>query len=150
MKLLILAVGKPGALLAPAIREYERRVERYVPLDVVEVGSGREADRDRDAQRLVARVPDGFDIFALTRSGRRMSSRRLARYLEELGTYGRGGAAFLVGGPFGLGDAATRRATYRLSLSAMSLPRDLARLVLAEQLYRAWTLIRGEPYHKGD
>jgi 23S rRNA (pseudouridine1915-N3)-methyltransferase len=149
VKLLIWAVGKPGKLLAPAIRDYERRAARYVSLDVIEIAGGREGDQDRDAEKLVARVPEGFDALALTRNGQRMSSKRLARYLEELGTYGRGGAAFLVGGPFGLGEAAFECAKYRLSLSAMSLPRDLARLVLAEQLYRAGTLIRGEPYHKG-
>jgi 23S rRNA (pseudouridine1915-N3)-methyltransferase len=149
VKVLILGIGKPGKLLAPVIEEYERRAARYVSLGVVEVAGGGAADVDRDAQKLVARIPEGFDVLALTRTGRPMSSKRLARYLEELGTYGRAGAAFLVGGPFGLGKAALERAAYRLSLSAMSLPRDLARLVLAEQLYRAGTLIRGEPYHKG-
>lgn len=146
---MILAIGKPGRLLESVVREYENRAARYFSIEVVELPGGREGDRDREAGRLLARVPEGVDVLALTRGGRPMSSRRLALYLQELATYGGAGAAFLVGGPFGLGEAALSRAKYRLSLSAMSLPRDLARLVLAEQLYRAGTLIRGEPYHKG-
>ncbi|UCG74950.1 MAG: 23S rRNA (pseudouridine(1915)-N(3))-methyltransferase RlmH [Gemmatimonadota bacterium] len=150
MKVLILGAGKPGRLLSGAIREYEVRAGRYFPLNVVEVTGGRSASRiEAEADRLVGRVPEGFDVVALTRQGRRWSSRKLARYLARLGLDRRPGVAFVVGGPFGLGEALLERATHRLSLSALSLPRDIARLLLAEQVYRAGTLIRGEPYHKG-
>ena len=145
MKVLILAVGKPGALLGSAITEYETRAGRYFSLEVIEVAGGQE----EEARRLLGRVPEGFDVVALTREGKRMSSKGLARYLSALGLYRRPGVAFLVGGPFGLAESALSRAEHRLSLSAMSLPRDLARLLLAEQVYRAGTLIRGQPYHKG-
>lgn len=150
MKVLVLTVGKPGALLAPAIREYEARAARYFSLEVIEVAAGRGADGpDVEARRILARVPEGFDVVALTRKGKRMSSKGLARYLSALGLYGRPGVAFLVGGPHGLSEPALAGAEHRLSLSAMSLPRDVARLLLAEQIYRAGTLMRGEPYHKG-
>lgn len=150
MKVLILAVGRPGALLGPAITEYETRAGRYFSLEVKEVAAGRgEGGPEAEARRLLDRVPPGFDVMALTREGKRMSSKGLARYLSALGLYRRPGVAFLVGGPFGLAESALSRAEHKLSLSAMSLPRDLARLLLAEQLYRAGTLIRGEPYHKG-
>ena len=150
MKVLILAVGKPGALLGTAITEYETRAGRYFSLEVIEVAPGkREGGPEGEARRLLGRVPEGFDVVALTREGKRMSSKGLARYLSALGLYRRPGVAFLVGGPFGLAESALARAEHRLSLSAMSLPHDLARLLLAEQVYRAGTLIRGHPYHKG-
>ena len=86
---------------------------------------------------------------ALTRTGRAWDSLELADYLGRLAAAGHPGPAFLIGGAYGLAEEALRAARHRLSLSAMTLPHDLARLVLAEQLYRAGTIRRGEPYHKG-
>ncbi len=152
----MLVVGRPAALLADAIAEYERRAGRYWTLDVVEVREekgrkGLPLDRLRTAEsaRLLERVPAGAEVVALTRAGEAWSSARLARYLEALALDGRAGAAFLIGGAFGLSTEAIARAQHRLSLSALTLPHELARLLLAEQLYRAGTIVRGEPYHKG-
>ncbi len=152
----MLVVGRPAALLADAIAEYERRAGRYWTLDVVEVREekgrkGLPLDRLRMAEsaRLLERVPAGAEVVALTRAGEAWSSARLARYLEALALDGRAGAAFLIGGAFGLSTEAIARAHHRLSLSALTLPHELARLLLAEQLYRAGTIVRGEPYHKG-
>ena len=147
------AVGSAGSgPVAEAIAEYEERAGRYFDFEVVEVRAGGGGDaveiRRREADRLVDRVPDDLQWFALTRRGRGMRSRRLARYLEELATYGRAGAAFLVGGAHGLDERVLERARYRLSLSPMTLPHAVARLVLTEQIYRAGTIARGEPYHK--
>jgi len=149
-------VGRPAALLADAIAEYERRAGRYWTLDVVELreekgrkGLPVERLRAAESARLAERVPQGAEIVALTRAGEPWSSTRLARYLEALALDGRAGAAFLVGGAFGLGSEVLARAQHRLSLSALTLPHELARLLLAEQLYRAGTIVRGEPYHKG-
>jgi 23S rRNA (pseudouridine1915-N3)-methyltransferase len=143
-------------LLADAIAEYERRAGRYWTLDVVELreekgrkGLPVERLRAAESARLAERVPQGAEIVALTRAGEPWSSTRLARYLEALALDGRAGAAFLVGGAFGLGSEVLARAQHRLSLSALTLPHELARLLLAEQLYRAGTIVRGEPYHKG-
>ena len=148
--MLILAVGKPGALLGPAIREYETRAGRHFSLDVIEVSGGKgERGPETEADKLLGRIPAGFEVVALTREGKRMSSKGLARYLSALGLYRRPGVAFLLGGPYGLAESVLTRAEHRLSLSAMSLPHDLARLLLAEQVYRAGTLIAGQPYHKG-
>lgn len=156
MKLTVLTVGKPGKLVADAIREYESRAARYWALEVHEVraGKGKSEDEQRvrndESQRLLARVPPGVELIALTRvGGNAWSSTRLARHLAELARGARSGAAFLIGGAFGLSDAVLREADERMRLSAFTLPHDVARLVLAEQLYRAGTILRGEPYHKG-
>lgn len=156
MEVVIAAVGRPRTSgVREAIRDYEARAARYFRLRVEEVPAAdlpetrAERAREREGKALLERLPEGVDVVALTRSGKGMSSRGLAAYLGELTTYGRPGVAFLVGGAFGLSDEVLERARYRLSLSPMTLPHEMARLVLAEQIYRAGTLLRGEPYHKG-
>lgn len=157
MQVMIAAVGSPGdPHIGEAVRRYEERASRYFRLRVVEVRAAAlpdaEADRARETEsrRLLDRIPGDLELFALTRRGKAMSSAGLARYLGELATYGRPGAAFAVGGAHGLSEEILARARYRLSLSPMTLPHALARLVLTEQIYRAGTILRGEPYHKGN
>lgn len=156
MKVVVAAVGRPGKLLLPAIQEYETRAGRYWKLETVEVRAERAGQnrpvtdvRRNEAERLRTAVPPGAEIVVLTRTGDAWPSERFARYLGELALRGSAGAAFLIGGAFGLDRALVRDAAHRVSLSPMTLPHDLARLVLAEQLYRAGTIGRGEPYHKG-
>lgn len=154
MKLTVIAVGKPGALLADAIHEYERRAARYWPLEIIEVRQerGRGGDdsiREAESRRAMGRVPAGCAMYALTRTGDPISSTRLARILDAMATRAQPGAAFLIGGAFGLSDDALRLADRRYRLSTLTLPHDMARLLLAEQLYRAGTIVRREPYHKG-
>jgi 23S rRNA (pseudouridine1915-N3)-methyltransferase len=156
MDVVIAAVGKPKRPgLAQAIAEYEKRVERYFRFRAVEVRAAglpddeAERAREREAESLLRVLPDGLERVALTREGEPMSTPTFARYLEELATYGHPGVAFLIGGAHGLSQGLLADARHRLSLSSMTLTHELARLVLTEQLYRAGTLLRGEPYHKG-
>lgn len=151
------AVGSVGPALRPAVEDYRRRAARYFRVEWIEVeagaastsGASGEVSR-REGDRLRDRVAEDLDWFALTRRGKTMTSTRLASYLAGLQTYARPGAAFLIGGADGLSEEILERSDYRLSLSPMTLPHELARLVLAEQLYRAGTIIAGEPYHRGD
>jgi 23S rRNA (pseudouridine1915-N3)-methyltransferase len=138
------------------VAEFERRARRYFPLEVVEVkeesaSRGRTSQQvmEEEGKRLLARVPAGAEVVALDRKGSQWSSEQLAQYLEDLAVRSSPGAAFLIGGALGLSDEVLDRANRRLSLSALTLPHELARLVVAEQLYRAGTILRGEPYHKG-
>jgi len=156
VRLVVLATGKVRGPLAVAVSEYEERAARYWKLEVVEVdagASGRDPTPERvmeaEGERLLARLPAGTSVFALTREGKAMGSRTLALALEEHAVRSSPGVAFVIGGAFGLSPAVLARADRRLSLSAMTLPHEMARLVLAEQLYRAGTILRGEPYHKG-
>ena len=156
MRLALLAVGRPRGPAAELIAEYEARVKRYFTFEAAEVKEEafrRTGDaarvRDEEGKRLLARVAAGSEVVALHETGRQWASERLARDLEELAGRGSPGAAFLVGGAYGLSDEVLRLARHQLSLSALTLPHELARLVLAEQLYRAGTISRGEPYHKG-
>lgn len=148
-----MAVGSlPSGPVAEAVRAYEERASRYFDFEALEVAAGDGTDPARalrvEGRRLLDRVPADLERFALTRRGKGLTSRRLARYLDELATYGKAGAAFVLGGAHGLSDEVLASATYRLSLSPMTLPHAVARLVLTEQIYRAGTIARGEPYHK--
>ena len=156
MRLLVVAVGKVRGPLAPVVAEYERRAARYWKLAVEEVDAGaRRGSRDAqaamtaEAARLLANVPDELQLIALTRGGKEMGSEELSGYLQEQAVRSSAGVAFVIGGAHGLALEVLTKARRRLSLSAMTLPHEVARLVLAEQLYRAGTIARGEPYHKG-
>jgi len=156
MKLALLAVGKARGPVADAISEYETRIRRYFTFEAVEVKEEafrRAGDagrvRDEEGKRLLAHVVPGSEVVALHETGRQWNSEQLSRYLEELAVRGSPGASFLIGGAYGLSDEILRTARHQLSLSALTLPHELARLVLTEQLYRAGTIARGEPYHKG-
>lgn len=152
LKLRIVCVGKPGRLLSRPIAEYEARAGRYFDLRVFEGKAGRgDADRVRaaEAEFLLAHLPERGRIFALSREGERIATRGLADELSDIAAYGPGTASWLIGGAFGLSASALAAADRRVSLSDLTLPHELARLVLAEQLYRAGTILRGEPYHKG-
>ena len=155
MKVLVVVVGKVRGTLVEAVAEYEKRAGRYWKLDVVEVGAGAgsgqapaERVMEAEAERILARIPDGLEVVALTRVGKAMGSRELAGYLEDHAVRSSAGVAFVIGGAFGLGTSVLKKATRKLSLSTLTLPHEMARLLLAEQLYRAGTLMRGEPYHK--
>jgi 23S rRNA (pseudouridine1915-N3)-methyltransferase len=157
MKLKIIVVGRPDASLADAIAGYEERAARYWTLEVVEVkgeratkGRTEKEVQDAEGERLLAKVPADSQIVALTRQGGdAWSSARLARLLEERALHGGADLTFLIGGAFGLSEEVLRVAERRMRLSAFTLTHDIARLILAEQLYRVGTIVRGEPYHKG-
>jgi 23S rRNA (pseudouridine1915-N3)-methyltransferase len=154
VRLVVAAVGKPrDRHLAAAIDEYESRAGRYWPLVVAEVreASGRgvsPADaRRREGERLIERLPDGAIVVACDERGDRLTSPEFASLLTTARDAARD-VAFVVGGAYGLDDAVRRAASRSLQLAPWTLPHELARLVLAEQLYRAGTIARGEPYHK--
>ncbi|HEX6133927.1 MAG TPA: 23S rRNA (pseudouridine(1915)-N(3))-methyltransferase RlmH [Longimicrobiales bacterium] len=156
MKLWLITIGRAGRVLEPAIAEYESRARRYWPVEVIEVkeervrrGADDAAVRDAEAERLLKRVPRDVELIALTRTGDAWSSARLSRHIQRSAVQSASGIAFVIGGAFGLGDSVLREAHRRMRLSTFTLPHDLARLVLLEQLYRAGTIARGEPYHKG-
>ncbi len=153
----MLAVGAPKLPgLAAAIRDYESRISHYFKFEVIEIrpqritpGVDRRSVVDKESESLLAQIPAGLEIVAVDERGVSLSSEQLADYLDELAVLGRPGVAFLIGGPLGLSEFLRRKADRVLSLSSFTLPHELARLVLSEQIYRAGTIQRGEPYHKG-
>ncbi|HEY7394422.1 MAG TPA: 23S rRNA (pseudouridine(1915)-N(3))-methyltransferase RlmH [Gemmatimonadaceae bacterium] len=154
MRFVVAVVGKPrDANLAAAIREYETRAGRYWPLEVHEVreeparSGSADLVREREGARLLETVPTSAQVVTCDVNGRTMTSEQFARWLQDFRERARD-VAITIGGAFGLGENVRARATASLSLAPWTLPHELARLVLAEQLYRAGTIGRGEPYHK--
>ncbi len=153
MKLRVVAVGKDrSGLYAPAVEEYARRLARHVKLEIVEVPEARKhagtpRARDEEAEAILARLSGRERVVLLDERGKEETSiefaRRVGRWLEEARD-----VALVVGGSDGLGEAVRARGSETIALSRMTLAHRLARLVLVEQLYRALTILRGEPYHK--
>ena len=154
MRLVVAVVGKArNAALGEAIRDYEKRAARYWPLDVHEVREERAAGisvdkvREREGERLADKVPERAQTVACDVGGRSLDSAQFADFLQRAREQDRD-LAFLIGGAFGLPTDLTTRSSVKLSLAPWTLPHEIARLVLVEQIYRAGTIVRGEPYHK--
>lgn len=149
------AVGRLKAgPIRDACADYVDRVRRYVKLEVVEVRDAGRSDknaalaRQDEGKALLRALPDGAQVVALSRVGREETSSRFAKRVESWRDRGEN-VVFVIGGAHGLDDSLLSRANHLLSLSKWTLPHELARLTLLEQLYRACTILRGEPYHKG-
>jgi 23S rRNA (pseudouridine1915-N3)-methyltransferase len=152
VKFRIVVVGRPPAgPLRDAVAEYEKRASRYWPLEVIEVraepAKSRTPDQVRlsEAGRLLEKTSGG--IVALDERGRTFSSEAFAKWIADRRDRAED-TTFVIGGAFGLDESVRTRASLVLSMAPWTLQHELARLVLAEQLYRAGTIHRGEPYHK--
>lgn len=156
MRIHLLAVGtRMPAWVDEAYAEYARRLPPECALQLKEIAPerrGRNPDiprsRAREAERLLAAVPKGARVLALDVAGRSLSTEQLAERLGGWMAEGRD-LALLVGGPDGLAPQCLERAELRWSLSPLTFAHPLVRVILAEQLYRAWTILAGHPYHRG-
>jgi 23S rRNA (pseudouridine1915-N3)-methyltransferase len=154
VKLTIVAVGRlKERFWREAADEYLKRLGPYATVRVVEVD---DRDSGRDAARALAdegsdilrAIPDGAHVISLEIGGAQLGSEAFARRLQALALDGRSSIAFVVGGSIGVAKDVSARADERLSLGPMTLPHNLARVVLLEQIYRAFRINRKEPYHK--
>jgi 23S rRNA (pseudouridine1915-N3)-methyltransferase len=146
-------VGRARGPLADAAAEYERRLARYTTLTVRELREepirpgDREAAMERERRR-VAPLVEGAWLVALDMGGKQLASPELAEFVREREETAPQRTAFVIGGPQGLAPELVREARTVLSLGRATLPHQLARVVLGEALYRAFTIVRGEPYHR--
>jgi 23S rRNA (pseudouridine1915-N3)-methyltransferase len=153
VRLRLLSVGKDrSGLYAPAVEEYAKRISRYVKFAVEEVPEARRAAgtpraRDEEAKSLLDRIDDGERVVLLDERGKETTSLEFAR---RVGAWIEGAkdVTLVIGGSDGHGEAIRTRSAESLCLSRLTLAHRLARLVLLEQVYRAFTILRGEPYHK--
>ena len=144
MRVRIIAVGKAKDRgLRSLLGDYYGRIERYAKLEEIELKDGKEAEV---SDRLVRSIPDRSRVVALEVDGRALSSHELAKWIGRAENESVQTVVFLIGGAYGLPEAVSKKADLRLSLSAMTFPHRLARLVLAEQIYRAFSILRNEPY----
>ncbi|MFC5450606.1 23S rRNA (pseudouridine(1915)-N(3))-methyltransferase RlmH [Paenibacillus aestuarii] len=159
MHIQILTVGKlKERYLVDGIAEYVKRLGPYAKVTMVEVPDEKAPEnmspaeeqqvKVKEGERLLAKLAADAYVVALAIDGEMWSSEQLAASLDKLATYGRSTVAFVIGGSLGLSGELLRRADMRLSFGRMTLPHQLMRLVLVEQIYRAMRINRGEPYHK--
>jgi len=149
----LLAVGRDrSGLYAPAVAEYVARLSRQLKFELVELPEARKQAgtpqaRDEEAATILGKLEARERVVALDERGDQPTSVELARRVEQWMNRGQD-VALVIGGSDGLAPAVLERAQERLALSKLTMAHRLARLVLVEQLYRAMTIIRGEPYHK--
>ena len=153
MDLSVVAVGKLRPYYRQAADDYLRRLKRYITVHEHEVREASRAptamaQRAEESARLEARVADNSTVVALAREGMGWSSRELARQLDRWLLGGRP-ITLLIGGSQGLDPSLIGRAGTRWSLGPLTFPHELARVIVLEQIYRAFSILRGGPYHKG-
>ncbi|GIP42501.1 ribosomal RNA large subunit methyltransferase H [Paenibacillus sp. J45TS6] len=155
----IISVGKlKEKYLVQGIQEYAKRLAPYIKFQVIEVPDEKAPEnmsdaeiqnvKDREGEKILGHIKGDAHVIALALDGQLWSSEDLAAEIDKLGTYGTSHIVFVIGGSNGLSNAVLRRAQQRLSFGRMTLPHQLMRLVLVEQIYRAVKINRGEPYHK--
>lgn len=159
MKITILAVGKlKEKYWKQAIAEYEKRLGAYSKIEIIEVPdekapenmSNKEVEqvKEKEGQRLLAKVKPQSTVITLEITGNMLTSEGLANELESRMTRGQSDFTFIIGGSNGLHQDVLNRSDYALSFSKMTFPHQMMRVVLIEQVYRAFKIMRGEAYHK--
>lgn len=159
MNITIVAVGKiKESFYQDAVAEYRKRLGRYCRLEIVEVAdepapeniSPAQADavREKEAERILKRLRDNSYVITLEIAGKKYSSEEFAKKLDALGVMGKSQLVFIIGGSLGLHASVSARADLKLSFSDMTFPHQLMRVILTEQIYRAFRIISGAPYHK--
>jgi len=155
----IVSVGKlKEKYLKLGIEEYTKRLGAYAKIDLVEVADEKapenlsDADMEivkkKESDRILAKIGADTYVIALAIEGKMKTSEQFAGDIESLMTYGRSKIAFVIGGSLGLHEDVMKRSDEKLSFSKMTLPHQLMKLVLVEQIYRAFRIMKGEPYHK--
>ena len=159
MKIKIICVGKiKENFYKDAILEYSKRLSRYCILEVVEVEDEKTPDKasenecslikKKEGQRILSHIKDNEFIVTLEIEGKKLTSPGLAKKLEEITVLGNSTLDFIIGGSLGLSDEIKNKADFKLSFSDMTFPHQLMRVILLEQIYRAFKINNNEPYHK--
>jgi 23S rRNA (pseudouridine1915-N3)-methyltransferase len=159
LSITIACIGKlKEDYLREASAEYAKRLGAYCKLNILEIDEAYlpenpsraqiEAAMNAEGKKLSARMPSGSYLIALTIEGKMRSSTELAHDIEQLALSGDSSLVFIIGGPWGLADEAKQRANLQLSLSRMTFPHQLVRVMLLEQIYRAFQIIHKGKYHK--
>ena len=159
VKIDIVCVGKiKEKYFTMAINEYSKRLSKYIKLNIIEVADEQTPDgaskaveeeiKKKEADRILKNIkPDTF-VVTLEIKGEMLDSVSLSKKIEDIGVRGFGNIAFVIGGSLGLYESVSKRSNYKLSFSKMTFPHQLMRVILLEQIYRAYRILNNEPYHK--
>lgn len=159
MRINIVCVGKiKEKYLKLGIDEFKKRLSKYCKLEIIELEDEKAPEnlsdkemlmiKEREGKKILSKIKDNSYVIALAIDGKNLSSEELAETINKLGVRGISNITFVIGGSLGLSDEVLSRADYKLSFSKMTFPHQLMRLILLEQVYRAYRINNGEPYHK--
>ena len=159
MRINIVCVGKiKEKYLKLGIDEFKKRLSKYCKLEIIELEDEKAPEnlsdkemlmiKEKEGKKILSKIKDNRYLIALAIDGKNLSSEELAETINKLGVRGISNITFVIGGSLGLSDEVLSRADYKLSFSKMTFPHQLMRLILLEQVYRAYRINNGEPYHK--
>jgi 23S rRNA (pseudouridine1915-N3)-methyltransferase len=159
MNITVLCVGKiKEAYYREALAEYVKRLSKYCRLNVIEVADEQTPDKTSDTEvaailkkeeeRILSKIPANSHVISLAIEGKSLDSVAFSSLIDDLGISGKSNICFIIGGSLGLSDNVKSRSDMLLSFSKMTYPHQLMRVILTEQIYRAYRIIKGEPYHK--
>ena len=159
MRINIVCVGKiKEKYLKLGIDEFKKRLSKYCKLEIIELEDEKAPEnlsdkemlmiKEKEGKKILSKIKDNSYVIALAIDGKNLSSEELAETINKLGVRGVSNITFVIGGSLGLSDEVLSRSDYKLSFSKMTFPHQLMRLILLEQVYRAYRINNGEPYHK--
>lgn len=159
MNISVISVGKlKEKYLKLGIEEFSKRLSKYCKLDLIELEDEKcpenlsekdmEIVKNKEGQRILSKIKNNSYVIALAIDGKNLSSEELADTMSKLAVRGNSHITFIIGGSLGLSDEVLKRADYKLSFSKMTFPHQMMKLILLEQVYRAYRINNNEPYHK--
>lgn len=159
MNITIICVGKlKEKYWTEGVKEYSKRLGSYCSLDIIELKESRLPDKagpaeelnvkNNEGEEILKKIKDNMYVVTLEVQGKMLSSEKLAEKIENLAIEGVSNIAFVIGGSLGLSEAVSKRANFKLSFSPMTFPHQMMRVILLEQIYRSFKIIRNETYHK--
>lgn len=159
MRISVISVGKiKEKFFVDAIGEYSKRLSKYCKLDLIEVADEKAPEtlsakeeiqiKDKEGERILSKIPDSAYVICLAIEGKQLTSEGLSEKMAELALSGDSQVAFVIGGSLGLSQNVLKRADFKLSFSPMTFPHQLMKVILLEQVYRGFRIMKGEPYHK--
>lgn len=159
MKIKIIAVGKlKEKYLKQGIAEYQKRLGSYCKFELIEVMDEKAPEalsdaemhqvKDKEGERILAKIHDSDYVYALAIQGDEITSESFAESIDKMSTQGKSNFTFVIGGSLGLSDGVLHRSNRQISFGRLTYPHQLMRLILTEQIYRCFRIIKGEPYHK--
>ncbi|ALV22379.1 23S rRNA (pseudouridine(1915)-N(3))-methyltransferase RlmH [Carnobacterium antarcticum] len=159
MNIKIITVGKlKEKYLKMGIEEYTKRLVSYCKIELIEVPDEKAPEKlseaemlqvkEKEGERILSKISDQAYVFALAIEGSQRTSEAFSKEIEQLGIQGKSNLVFVIGGSLGLSEAVMKRSNAQISFGKMTLPHQLMRLVLIEQIYRSFRIMKNEPYHK--
>ncbi|EGO8522525.1 23S rRNA (pseudouridine(1915)-N(3))-methyltransferase RlmH [Enterococcus faecalis] len=159
MKIKLVTVGKlKEKYLIQGINEYLKRLNSYAKMEIIEVPDEKAPEKlsdaemlqvkEKEGQRILGKINDNEYVFVLAINGKQLSSEEFSKEIEQLGISGKSNLTFVIGGSLGLSDSVLQRSNKQISFGRLTYPHQLMRLVLVEQIYRGFRIMKGEPYHK--